>query len=110
MGHHGQMHAQPGVGARPDTPVEVGAAQDMTRAADASDSGAPEQRYLPASSFRSRRSALSEAQRQIWERLWPELGMSEIPRRLEPLDTSAWFGREAPVVLEIGCGSGTSTL
>ena len=26
------------------------------------------------------------------------------------LDTEAWFGRSAPVVLEIGCGAGTSTL
>jgi len=33
-----------------------------------------------------------------------------IAPRAEPLDTSVWFGREAPVVLEIGCGSGTSTL
>jgi tRNA (guanine-N7-)-methyltransferase len=32
------------------------------------------------------------------------------PVRGEPLDTHAWFGRSAPVVLEIGCGSGTSTL
>ena len=30
--------------------------------------------------------------------------------RWTPLDTRAWFGREAPLVLEIGCGSGTSTL
>jgi len=28
----------------------------------------------------------------------------------EPLDIHGWFGRRAPVVLEIGCGSGTSTL
>ena len=110
MGHHGQMHAQPGVGTRPDTPVEVGAREDATPAPEPPDSGALEQRYLPATSFRSRRSALSGAQRQTWERLWPELGMSETPRRAEPLDTSAWFGRAAPVVLEIGCGSGTSTL
>ncbi len=26
------------------------------------------------------------------------------------MDTRAWFGRDAPVVLEIGSGSGTSTL
>ncbi len=76
------------------------------------DSGQPERRRLPATTFRSRRSALSGAQRQTWERLWPELGMSEAggPDREEPLDTGAWFGRRAPVVLEIGCGSGTSTL
>jgi tRNA (guanine-N7-)-methyltransferase len=76
----------------------------------------PEQRHLPASSFRSRRSALSAGQRQTWERLWPELGISvdgppdAVAARPEPLDTGAWFGREAPVVLEIGCGSGISTL
>jgi tRNA (guanine-N7-)-methyltransferase len=28
----------------------------------------------------------------------------------EPLDTRSWFGRDAPLVLEIGCGTGTSTL
>src|SRR5262249_52483937 len=110
MGHHGQMHAQPGVGTRPGTPVQVEAGEDVAPAPEPLDSDRPEQRYLPATSFRSRRSALSGAQRQTWERRWPELGISETPRRAEPLDTRAWFGREAPVVLEIGCGSGTSTL
>ncbi len=93
MGHHGQMHAQPGVGLCPDT------------------------RYLPASSCRSRGSALSAAQRDTWERRWPELGLSLGASPAEgvgpgesALDTRAWFGRQAPVVLEIGCGSGTSTL
>lgn len=81
------MHAQPGVGLRPETPWG----------------------YLPATSFRSRRSALSNAQRETWERLWPELG-KQGPLGQEPLDTRAWFGRDAPLVLEIGCGSGTSTL
>lgn len=71
--------------------------------------GGPDRR-LPATSFRSRHSALSTAQRQTWERLWPELGISEIPERFAPLDTAAWFGRNAPVVLEIGCGTGISTL
>lgn len=28
----------------------------------------------------------------------------------EPIDFGAWFGRNAPVVLEIGCGAGTSTV
>ncbi|MDP7704443.1 MULTISPECIES: tRNA (guanosine(46)-N7)-methyltransferase TrmB [unclassified Mycobacterium] len=91
MGHHGRMHAQPGVGLRPDAPWG----------------------YLPATSFRSRRSALSEAQRQTWERLWPQLGRQADdtpPGQGAPLDTESWFGRRAPLVLEIGCGSGTSTL
>jgi tRNA (guanine-N7-)-methyltransferase len=98
------MHAQPGLGTCPDAPVGVEAGLD------------PEYRRLPATSFRSRRSALSEAQRQTWERLWPALGISvgSTPAGVrtppEPLDTRAWFGRAAPVVLEIGCGSGISTL
>jgi tRNA (guanine-N7-)-methyltransferase len=70
----------------------------------------PEPRRLPATASRSRRSALSGAQRQTWERLWPTLGITVGPDHPEPLDIRAWFGRRAPVVLEIGCGSGTSTL
>ncbi|HNM84334.1 MAG TPA: tRNA (guanosine(46)-N7)-methyltransferase TrmB [Mycobacterium sp.] len=63
-------------------------------------------------SFRSRRSALSDAQQRTWERLWPQLG-TEARSGDTPagrLDTTAWFGRTAPVVLEIGSGTGTSTL
>lgn len=66
-------------------------------------------------SFRSRRSALTEAQQDVWDRLWPTLGRQavlpgEAPRRL---DIEAWFGRRDPaagLVCEIGCGTGTSTL
>jgi tRNA (guanine-N7-)-methyltransferase len=109
------MHAQPGVGMCPDAPVELGAAPEtgaaVTPAPGAPDSDRPEHRHLPATSFRARRSALSGAQRETWERLWPRLGLSlGTGDRREPLDTRAWFGRQAPVVLEIGCGSGTSTL
>lgn len=63
-------------------------------------------------SFRARRSTLSAGQQATWERLWPELGMQardeDGPAPL--LDTEAWFGRSAPVVLEIGSGTGISTL
>jgi tRNA (guanine-N7-)-methyltransferase len=78
-------------------------------------------------SFRSRRSTLTDAQQQTWDRLWPELGMRARPAGLgaapacgeeqsvrgvgpdDRVDTARWFGRSAPVVLEIGCGTGTST-
>ena len=60
------------------------------------------------SSFRSRRSALTEAQQRTWDRLWPVLG-AEATAGTEPLDSERWFGRSAPVVLEIGSGTGTST-
>lgn len=96
------MHAQRGVAMSAETP--------------SGDSNRPDQRYLPATAFRARRAALSDAQRQTWERRWPELGLSigsaadEADHPDPPLDTRAWFGRQAPVVLEIGCGSGISTL
>lgn len=67
--------------------------------------------YRRTTSFRTRRSQLSAAQQRTWERLWPELGRIAVPEEgPEPLDTNAWFGRDAPLVLEIGCGTGTSTL
>ncbi len=68
--------------------------------------------YPRITSFRSRRSALTEAQQEVWDRLWPQLGtQARLDGEPAPhLDTTAWFGRQAPVVLEIGCGTGTSTL
>lgn len=73
---------------------------------------AGQHRYPRVTSFRTRRTALSAAQQATWARLWPEIGMHARdgagPAPL--LDTDAWFGRSAPVVLEIGCGAGTSTL
>jgi len=103
MGHDGRMHAQRDAG-----PVGAGSA----------DTPATQHFYPRVTSFRSRRSALSEAQQDVWNRLWPQVGTQARPRTgndrddsaREPLDTPAWFGREAPVVLEIGCGTGTSTL
>jgi tRNA (guanine-N7-)-methyltransferase len=61
--------------------------------------------------FRSRHAALSDAQQDTWERRWPVLGMNArtADGPAERLDTASWFGRSAPVVLEIGSGAGTST-
>jgi tRNA (guanine-N7-)-methyltransferase len=91
------MHAQPGVDARPDTDVPA-----------LHGSGG----YPRRTSFRTRRTALSAAQQQTWERLWPKLGRAACSADgpAIPLDARLWFGREAPLILEIGCGTGTSTL
>lgn len=75
----------------------------------------PPSPYPRVTSFRSRRSALSDGQHRLWERRWSEIG---IEARREGasgeltghLDAASWFGRSAPLVLEIGCGTGTSTL
>lgn len=70
------------------------------------------QRIPRITSFRARRSTISEKQQATWDRLWPELGQQARPAEGQPelLDTETWFGRRAPVVVEIGCGTGTSTL
>lgn len=78
------------------------------------DTDTPARRYARNFSSRARHSALSAAQQQTWQRLWPELG-AEAPRPGQPglvasLDIRSWFGRDAPVVLEIGSGTGTSTV
>ncbi|MGI9162888.1 MAG: tRNA (guanosine(46)-N7)-methyltransferase TrmB [Mycobacterium sp.] len=85
MSHHGSMPVQ-----RPAVP-EAAAHQPRR-----------------VTSFRSRRSALTEAQQGVWDRLWPALGRQADGE--EKLDVAGWFGREAPLILEIGCGTGTSTL
>ena len=65
-------------------------------------------RLRRVTSFRSRRSALTDAQQEVWERLWPAMGrQADDAGALEP---ATWFGRSAPLVCEISCGTGTSTL
>lgn len=88
-------------------------AEGSTSGPEASLPGERQQhRYPRVTSFRTRRTTLSAAQQATWNRLWPEIGMQardgDVPA--PPVDTSAWFGRSAPVVLEIGCGAGISTL
>ncbi|WP_229786755.1 tRNA (guanosine(46)-N7)-methyltransferase TrmB [Actinokineospora fastidiosa] len=52
---------------------------------------------------------MTVGQARAWERRWPELGrlIGELPDG--PLDLAGWFGREAPVLLEIGSGMGETT-
>jgi tRNA (guanine-N7-)-methyltransferase len=94
MSDYGRMHAQ-----REEAALEA--------------AGISAHPYPRITSFRSRRSALSGSQQETWERRWPDLGMQPRDSDGRPtgtLDTEAWFGRSAPVVLEIGCGAGISTL
>lgn len=63
-------------------------------------------------SFRTRRSTLSNGQQALWDRRWPELGIQARDAESNPVvdfDIAAWFGRSAPLVVEIGSGTGTST-
>ncbi|MGA5462248.1 tRNA (guanosine(46)-N7)-methyltransferase TrmB [Mycobacterium sp. NPDC050041] len=100
MSDHGRMQARRSDVAGTPAPHEA--------------TGAPAGHPYPrVTSFRSRRSALSGGQQAAWDRLWPELGAQARDDEGRPaplIDLPAWFGRSAPVVLEIGCGTGTSTL
>lgn len=55
------------------------------------------------------RARMTAGQRRAWERSWQRWGtdLAELPEG--PLGTTEWFGRAAPVVLEIGSGMGEST-
>lgn len=116
MGHDGRMHAQRTAG---PVPARGAALPHPEPAPELTE--IPAQRYPRNFSFRSRHSALSPGQEQLWQRRWPELGVDCLPaepRRGRPdpaapaawLDTRGWFGRDAPLVVEIGSGAGTSTI
>ena len=62
-------------------------------------------------SFVHQRNRLTEGQAQAWDRLWPEYGadVADLLSGALLYDPTAWFGRTAPLVLEIGSGTGEST-
>ncbi|PKH25024.1 tRNA (guanosine(46)-N7)-methyltransferase TrmB [Enterobacterales bacterium CwR94] len=56
-------------------------------------------------SFVRRQGRLTKGQQQALDTLWPEMGVEFTS---QPLDLVELFGRDAPVVLEIGFGMGAS--
>ncbi|AKH63983.1 MULTISPECIES: tRNA (guanosine(46)-N7)-methyltransferase TrmB [Photorhabdus] len=56
-------------------------------------------------SFVRRQGRLTNRQQQALDDLWPKMG---VEYQVEKLDMEALFGREAPIVLEIGFGMGAS--
>jgi len=63
-------------------------------------------------SFVHQRNRLTDGQQHAWERLWPALGHDVAPVVEEPARfvPAVWFGRTAPLVLEIGSGTGEATV
>jgi tRNA (guanine-N7-)-methyltransferase len=57
-------------------------------------------------SYARRGERMTAGQRRAWESRWPKLG-----RTLDDFDAdlAEWFGRDAPVLLEIGSGMGETT-
>lgn len=60
-------------------------------------------------SFVHRGGRMTVGQAKAWERRWDELGkqVPELPPG--PVELDSWFGRHAPVLLEIGSGMGETT-
>lgn len=60
-------------------------------------------------SYAQRGERMTSGQHRAWETRWPRLGrhISDLPDG--PLAAERWFGRRAPLVLEIGSGMGEST-
>lgn len=53
---------------------------------------------------------MTDGQEAAWRQLWPVFGRDLATLGPgEPLDLDCWFGRRAPVVVEIGSGMGEST-
>ena len=73
--------------------------------------GVAEAPHPPIPSFVRHRSRLTEGQQHAWERWWPERGrdVADLLSGAEPYDPRAWFGRTAPLIMEIGSGMGEST-
>lgn len=60
-------------------------------------------------SYVQRGERMTVGQQRAWDRHWAELGAEVTALPAGPLEPAAWFGREAPVVLEIGSGMGETT-
>ncbi len=55
------------------------------------------------------RARMTIGQQRAWDRSWGRWGADVADLPAGPLDATGWFGRAAPVVLEIGSGMGEST-
>ncbi|MEC9313816.1 MAG: tRNA (guanosine(46)-N7)-methyltransferase TrmB, partial [Pseudomonadota bacterium] len=59
----------------------------------------------PIRSFVRREGRLTPGQQKALDELWPAFGIDDTH---EPINLETLFGRDAPVVLEIGFGNGAS--
>jgi tRNA (guanine-N7-)-methyltransferase len=60
-------------------------------------------------SYVQRGGRMTVGQQRAWEKHWPRLGRTVGELAPGPVDFDEWFGRSAPVMLEIGSGMGETT-
>jgi tRNA (guanine-N7-)-methyltransferase len=68
---------------------------------------ARDEAHPPIRSFTLRRGRFTQAQRRAFDQLLPAFG---VPYAAAPIDLVRAFNRDAPTVLEIGCGMGETTV
>lgn len=73
------------------------------------DDVAPTASHRAVVSFVRRGGRITVGQQRAWDTHWSRLGreLTELP--VGPLDAAGWFGRDAPLLLEIGSGMGETT-
>ncbi len=60
-------------------------------------------------SFARRGERMTVGQQRVWDNHWAQLGREVTDLPEGPVDLAEWFGRAAPVLLEIGSGMGETT-
>ena len=83
-------------------PANVDAASEQSPERLANDQAHPHIR-----SFTLRRGRFTQAQRHAFDHLLPAFG---VPYAATPIDLAGIFNRDAPTILEIGCGMGETTV
>lgn len=90
-----------------DRPQDDGDSFGMTDDQNSYDEAPTRFSRQPIRSFVLRQGRMSDAQKRYMDELLPRYA---VPYQEAILDTAATFGRQAPVVLEIGCGMGDTTV
>ncbi|GAA3804149.1 tRNA (guanosine(46)-N7)-methyltransferase TrmB [Amycolatopsis tucumanensis] len=68
-----------------------------------------EPRLRSVVSYVQRGGRMTVGQQRAWERQWADIGRRVADLPPGPIDFAGWFGRPAPVLLEIGSGMGETT-
>lgn len=69
----------------------------------------PQPRLRSVVSFVQRGARMTIGQQRAWDAHWSGLGREVAQLSPGPLDSTSWFERDAPVLLEIGSGMGETT-
>lgn len=70
------------------------------------DAGADARLFPRVTAYRFRRGTMRPGQQRNWDEHWTTYGRNVDD---DVVDAERWFGRKAPLIVEIGSGTGTST-